>query len=96
MTNIKNTKNIEKIEAKGFQDLCNHIRDLEQENEFLEKQNKALKLRCSKYCLENRKLEQELTDLKFSRKFLGVPMTDEDLAIEAAENSYRPYNGDDF
>ena len=32
----------------------------------------------------------------FARSLLGKPMTDEDLAIEAAENAYVPYNGDDF
>ena len=32
----------------------------------------------------------------FARSLLGKPMTDEDLAIEAAENGYKPYNGDDF
>ena len=30
------------------------------------------------------------------REFLGKPMTDENLAIEAVENAYVPYNGDDF
>ena len=32
----------------------------------------------------------------FARSLLGKPMTDEDLAIEAAENGYKPYVGDDF
>ena len=69
---------------------------LRAENEFLRKQNRALKLRCSKYCLENKKLETKVADMEFSRNFLGVPMTPEEVAIEAAENCYVPYNGDDF
>ena len=32
----------------------------------------------------------------FARSLLGKPMTDEELAIEAAENCYKPYVGDDF
>ena len=65
-------KNLEfiQIEATGFQDICQRLADLEKENEFLEKQNKALKLRCGKYCVENRKLQEEIADMKFTRKYL--------------------------
>jgi len=31
-----------------------------------------------------------------ARSLLGKPMTHEDLAIESAENGYKPYSGDDF
>ena len=44
--------------------------DLEADNKFLRKQNRALKLRCGKYCVENRKLEEEIADMKFTRKYL--------------------------
>ena len=37
------TENIVKIEATGFQDLCNHYRDLEEKNKFLESENAQLK-----------------------------------------------------
>ena len=37
---------------------------------FLKRQNTALKMRCSKYCLENRKLQEEIADMKFTRKYL--------------------------
>jgi hypothetical protein len=60
-----------KIESTGFTDLCNRIAELEQENEFLDKQNKALKLRCGKYCLENKELRNEIEDLKFTKNFLS-------------------------
>ena len=60
-----------KIEAKGFQDICDRLAELEQENEFLDKQNKALKLRCGKYCLENKELRSEIEDLKFTKNFLS-------------------------
>ena len=62
--------NIVQIEATGFQDLCNRIAELEKENEFLDKQNKALKLRCGKYSLKIGELENEIADMKFTRKYL--------------------------
>ena len=147
-------ENIAKIEAKGFQDLCNHIRDLEEKNKFLESKNAQLKadnailgneltyfkgyaadledkvnrknrmlngvkLNNSKLTIERNKLQNELDLIKsmsmfefgniycssesleadghaFARSLLGKPITDEDLAIEAAENGYKPYVGDDF
>lgn len=80
------------------------------DNDFLQKQNAACKLRCSKYALQVRELESEIADMKFThkmlnseeagrafaRELLGKPMTREELAIEAAENAYEPYTGDDF
>ena len=91
-------------------EVIEELHHLKEENEFLEKQNRALKLRCGKYCLKVRHLEEEIADMKFTRKYLtseeagkafarellGKPMTPEELAIEAAENAYVPYNGDDF
>ena len=80
------------------------------DNDFLQRQNTACKLRCSKYALQVRELESEIADMKFTRNYLtseeagkafarellGKPMTREELAIEATENSYEPYTGDDF
>ena len=80
------------------------------DNDFLQRQNAACKLRCSKYALQVRELESEIADLKFThnyltseeagkafaRELLGKPMTREELAIEAAENRYDFYTGDDF
>ena len=114
---MKDELNFIKIEATGFQDICNKLAELEEENksikldnDFLQRQNTALKLRCSKYAVENRELTDEINDLRFSHKYLtaeeagkafardllGKPMTDDELAIEAAENGYKPYVGDDF
>ena len=84
--------------------------EYEDEINFKTRQNNALKLRCSSYSLRIGKLETEITDMKFTQKMLnseeagrafarellGKPMTEEDLAIEAAENAHVPYNGDDF
>ena len=123
---IKMNENIVKIEAQGFQDLCNHIRELENENKQLKEKNQLLKKEyddfyekeylaridecnnlwaelfdikhmsmwefASKYCKD----ELENAGKQFARDLLGQPMTQEDIAIEAAENCYVPYNGDDF
>ena len=96
MTEIKNLL----IENEG----------LHAENEFLQRQVNALKLRCSELSKRNMELESEVADMKFTRKYLtseeagrqfarellGVPMTDADVAIAKAENCYVPYSGDDF
>ena len=83
---------------------------LHAENEFLQRQVNALKLRCSELSKRNMELESEIADMKFTRKYLtseeagkafarellGKPMTEEDLAIERAENGYKPYTAEDF
>ena len=98
MTN-ENIENIVKIDSKSFADMCKQIIELEEENkslqmdnDFLQKQNTALKLRCSKYALENKELNNEIA----ARSLLGVPMTLDEVAIDKAENAYVPYTGDDF
>ena len=84
--------------------------EYEDEINFKTRQNNALKIRCSDYSLRIGKLETEIADMKFThkmlnseeagkafaRELLGKPMTEEELAIEAAENAHVPYNGDDF
>ena len=89
------------IEATGFQDICDRFAELEKENKFLEKQNRALKLRCGKYSLQITELESEIQDMKFThkmlnseeagrafaRELLGKPMT-EDEFIAAGEAEY--------
>ena len=104
---------LEKENKKLQQDLkevCIHEEMLVKENAFLDKQNKALKLRCGKYSLRITDLESEIQDMKFThkmlnseeagkafaRELLGKPMTHEEVVIENAENSYTPYSGDDF
>jgi hypothetical protein len=91
-----------------------HLREENQslkiDNDFLQKQNAACKLRCGKFAIKVRELESEIADMKFThkmlnseeagrafaRELLGKPMTREELAIEAAENAYEHYTGDDF
>lgn len=76
------TENYIKLDLKSFQEMCKEIIDL--------------KARCKELSEENLFLKNENSELKFSRNVLGVQMAPEDLAIEAAENGYKPYNGDDF
>lgn len=64
-----------------IQELKESIQDLKLENDFLQKQNKALKLRCGKYCLQVQKLEDEIKDMKFTRKYL----TSEDAGKQFAK-----------
>ena len=40
------------------------------DNDFLQRQNAACKLRCSKYALQVRELESEIADLKFTHNYL--------------------------
>ena len=75
---------------------------LKVDNDFLERQNKALKMRCSKYCLEISTLQRELNDMKFTQKLLE-PLTDDEQieqSLEKAENHYYEMGtalyGDDF
>ena len=90
--------------------LLREHRDLSDTTNFQKRQINALKFRCSNYSQKVMELESEIADMKFTRKYLtaedagkaftrellGKPMTEQDLAIEAAENAYVPYKGDDF
>ena len=40
------------------------------DNDFLQRQNNACKLRCSKYAIENRELRDEIADLRFTHNYL--------------------------
>ena len=85
--------------------VCIHEEMLVKENKKLIFENNKLKEElmdikslgmfefADKYCND-----KQLADAghAFARSLLGQPMTNEDLAIEAAENCYVPYNGDDF
>ena len=63
MTEIKNL--IQKV-----QELEQENQDLKLDNDFLQRQNNACKMRCSKYALENQQLRDEIADLKFTHKYL--------------------------
>ena len=109
MTNRTNRIKLDEVLEELYY-LREENQSLRLDNDFLQRQNNALKLRCGKCALQVRKLEEEIADMKFTRNYLtseeagkafarellGKPMTREDLAIEAAENAYEPYNGDDF
>ena len=66
-----------KVETKSFQDMCEQIIALTEEthslkvdNDFLQRQNKACKLRCAEYSKKVTALESEIADMKFTRKML--------------------------
>ena len=107
----KTTRNIKLDEVlEELHTLREENQSLKIDNDFLQRQNSACKMRCSQYAIENKELRDEIADLRFTHKYLtseeagrqfarellGKPMTPEDIAIEQAENCYVPYNGDDF
>ena len=95
MKEIKNLKLSELLEE--LQALREENKSIKLDNDFLQRQNNALKIRCSKYAIEIRELTDEVNDLQFANNhLLSTPMTPEEVAIEEAENCYVPYNGDDF
>ena len=58
------------------------------DNDFLQRQNAALKMRCSKYALEIHDLESEIADMKFTQKYLtaeeaGRKFAEELLSVNA-------------
>lgn len=44
---------------------------LKVDNDFLQRQNNACKMRCSKYSLRITELESEIADLRFTKGFLS-------------------------
>ena len=97
------TENIIKLDLNSFQDMCKTIeeltkenQDLKLDNDFLQRQNKALKLRCGKYCLQIRDLESENADLKFSKNFLTDTAEENFIANGEAHYEKFAFIGDDF
>ena len=82
MKNIENTKIDEVLEELYALREQNH--ELKVDNEFLEKQNKALKLRCGKYCIQVSELETENRDMKLAQKLIGEADTQK-LILENKE-----------
>ena len=69
--------NFVKIEAKGFQDLCKKLAELEKQNDELQEElthfkakNYSLSKRCRKLATENQDLALEVKDLKFTHNYL--------------------------
>ena len=52
------------------------------DNDFLQRQNAACKLRCSKYAIENRELRDEIADLRFTHNYLTSEEVGRQLARE--------------
>lgn len=48
---------------------------LKVDNDFLQRQNNACKMRCSKYSLRIPELESEIADLRFTKGFLSSEET---------------------
>ena len=68
MKNTENTRIDEVLEE--LYHLREENQDLKMDNDFLQRQNNALKMRCSKYAIENRELTDEINDLRFTHKYL--------------------------
>ena len=67
---------------RTIEEILEELQTLKEENYFLKRQNNALKLRCSKYCLEIRDLESEIADMRFTRKYLTSEEAGRQLARE--------------
>ena len=91
----KNTENIVEIDENTLvlingvtyslnelNGLITSCAELAKDNDFLRKQNRALKLRCGKYAVENRKLTEEVNDLRFTHKYLTSEEADKAFAQE--------------
>ena len=67
-------QNIENIRIDEVLDELYGLREenesLKLDNDFLQRQNNALKIRCSDYCIRLNKAECEIKDMKFTRNFL--------------------------
>ena len=68
MKEIKNLKLSEVLEE--IYALREENQSLKIDNDFLQRQNNALKIRCSKYAIEIRELTDEVNDLRFTHKYL--------------------------
>lgn len=87
---MKEKLNFVKIEATGFQDLCNHFRELEEKNKLLESENAQLKADNSvlgneltyfkEYCAD---LENEVN--RKERMINGLKLNNSSLTIERRE-----------
>ena len=66
-----------------LQTLKNEIHSLKVVNDFLQRQNTALKMRCSKYSLEIKDLTEEIQDLRFTHNYL----TSEEAGRQFAKES---------
>ena len=73
----ENIENIIKLDINSYVSMCRKIEQLENENQslridndFLQRQNRSLKLRCSKASIQVRELESEIADLRFTHNYL--------------------------
>ena len=60
---VRMNENIVKLEAKGFQDFCKYVRDLEEKNKTLEKQNRILSDELSYFKEQCADLEDTINNL---------------------------------
>ena len=51
-------------------EVLEELYSLRDENSFLKRQNTALQMRCSNYCLKVKDLENEIADLRFTHNYL--------------------------
>ena len=71
----------EEISRQNF-NLKEENRYLKIDNEFLQRQNNACKIRCSRYAIENQQLRDEIADLRFTHKYLTAEEAGRQFARE--------------
>ena len=63
-------ENIVKLEAKGFQDFCKYVRNLEEKNKQLEKTNRLLSDELAYFKEQCADMEETIHDMETTRKYL--------------------------
>ena len=78
---IQTHLNIDEVLTE-LQMLKEENQSLRVDNDFLQRQNNACKMRCSKYAIENQQLRDEIADLRFTHKYLTAEEAGRQFACE--------------
>ena len=81
MTNRTNRIKLDEVLEELYY-LREENQSLRLDNDFLQRQNAACKLRCGKLAIQVRELESEIADMKFTHKMLNSEEAGRQLARE--------------